>query len=35
MRHVRTEEAETRDHRTVSPNEIEQYLDTARPEEEA
>jgi predicted ATPase len=35
MRHVRTDDAETRDHRTVSPNEIEQYLDTARPEEEA
>jgi predicted ATPase len=35
MRHVRTEKAETRDHSTVSPSEIENYLDTARPEEEA
>jgi predicted ATPase len=35
MRHVRTNDTEARDHSTVSPTEIEQYLDTARPDEEA
>lgn len=35
MRHVRTEKTDTRDHGTVSPTEIEEYLDTARPDEEA
>jgi hypothetical protein len=35
MRHVRTDKADARDHSTVSPDEIEQYLDTARPDEEA
>jgi len=35
MRHVRSEKTQAHDHSTVSPDEIEQYLDTARPDEEA